>query len=262
MRNIVDLQKNTLASKRFDAQKLADLINAAYLDGGRKPSDRAKVSFAPSGVGYGAGTCPRRWFYDFTGGIMRQEDADAMSIANMDYGTEAHARLQKVFEKTGILVEAERKINTIGSDEFPPILGYVDLVVNWQGEEAVGEIKTTSQESYVSKKAKSQGAGYHLLQVLIYMRVLGLNKGFLLYENKNTQQLLIIPVTWNVANTKLVDDTFEWMNKVYSNWQDGTLPTRPFKSEKSVVCKTCPFAKKCWSDDDGVVDLPTLEVPK
>lgn len=262
MRNIVDLDKSTLASKRFDAQKLADIINTAYLDGGRKPSDRAKKSFAPSGVGYGAGTCPRRWFYDFTGGIMREEDADALGIANMDYGTEAHARLQKVFEKTGILVEAERKVVTDGQPGMPPIFGYADLIINWQGEEAVGEIKTTSQESYVSKKAKSQGAGYHLLQVLIYMKVLGLNKGFLLYENKNSQQLLIIPVTWNVANTKLVDDTLEWMNKVYGNWEAGTLPTRPFKSEKSVVCKTCPFTKKCWSDEDGVVDLPVLEVPK
>lgn len=263
MREIVDLGKPTLAGQRFDVRKFADVLNEAYLKGGRAPSDRAKKSFAPSGIGYGAGTCPRQWFYSFTGGVIREDDADAMGIANMAYGTEAHARIQKVFADSGILVEEEKKVDTIGSDVFPPILGYVDLVVNWQGENVVGEIKTTSAESYVSKKAKSTGAGYHLLQLLIYMRVLGLNKGFLLYENKNTQQLLVVPVTWNVANTKLADDAFEWMQKVYDNWQAGTKPTRPFKSERSVVCKTCPFTKHCWEDkEDGVVTLPTLEVPK
>lgn len=263
LRNIVDLEKQTLAGKRFDAQKLADVINDAYLKGGREPSDRAKKSFAPSGIGYGSGTCPRQWFYAFTGGVIREEDADALGIANMAYGTDAHTRLQKVFKDSGILVEEERKVDTIGNAEFPPILGFADLIIKWQGEEAVGEIKTTTQESYVSKKAKSTGAGYHLLQVLIYMKVLGLNKGFLLYENKNTQQLLIIPVTWNVANTKLVDDTFDWMRVVYANWQAGLKPKRPFKSDRSPACKSCPFTKHCWNDEDeGVVTIPQLEVPK
>lgn len=276
-RDIVDLTKGTLAAKRFDTQRLADLLNDAVLSEGREPSDRAKKSFAPSGIGYGAGTCPRRWFYDFSGGIMREEDTDALSIANMAYGTDAHSRLQKVFAKTGILVEEERPITTgklvedgkggrwpvfSDDDELPPVFGFADLIIKWQGEEVVGEIKTTMQESYVSKQAKSTAAGYHLLQVLIYMKVLGLNKGFLLYENKNNQRLLLIPVVWNVANTKLVDDTFEWMDKVYKNWQAGTLPKRPFKSDRSVVCKTCPFTKHCWEDDEGVVDLPVLEVPK
>lgn len=281
-RDIVDLQKGTLAGQRFGVQKLADLLNDAILQGRREPSDRAKKSFSPSNIGYGSGTCPRRWFYDFSGGIVREEDTDALSIANMAYGTDAHSRLQKVFEDTGILVEEERPVSTgklvenekgekwpvfSDDDELPPVFGFADLIINWQGEEAVGEIKTTSQESYVSKQAKSAGAGYHLLQVLIYMKVLGLNKGFLLYENKNNQRLLLVPVVWNVANTKLVNDAFEWMDAVYKNWkantsEQSTLPKRPFKSEKSAVCKTCPFRTHCWADSEGTVTLPTLEVPK
>lgn len=263
MRKTVDVDKMTLAGRRFDVQKMADLLDAAYMANGRAPSNRAKVSFAPSGIGYGSGRCARRWFYDFTGGVYRQDDTDPIGIANMAYGTEAHERIQELYERAGILVEAEREINTIDSEEFPPIRGYADLVINWQGEEAVGEIKTTSQESYVSKKVKGQGAGYHLLQVLIYMRVLGLNKGFLLYENKNTQNLLIIPITWNVANTKLIDDTFEWMRNVRSAWEAGKLPTRAGKSSNSVICKQCPFLKHCWSDEqpDGDIKIKSLEVP-
>lgn len=261
--SIVDLEKGTLAGQRFDVSRMADMLNDAYLSSRREPSDRAKKSFAPSGIGYGSGTCPRQWFYSFTGGVVREEDTDAPSIANMAYGTQAHERIQGLFEKTGILVEAERKVVTDDMPGMPPIFGFADLIIKWQGEEAVGEIKTTRQESYVSKKAKSAGAGYHLLQVLIYMKVLGLNKGFLLYENKNDQKLLIVPITWNVANKKLIDDAFNWMNMVYLNWQQGQKPKRPFNSARSVVCKTCPFKTHCWEDEDqGVVDLPVLEVPK
>lgn len=252
----------TLAAQRFEVKRMADLLDTAYLAGRREASDRAKKSFAPSSIGYGSGTCPRRWFYDFTGGIMRVEDTDSSSIANMSYGTDAHTRIQKVFKDSGILVEEERKVVTDDMPDMPPIFGFADLIVNWQGEEVVGEIKTTRSESYVAKKTKGQPAGYHLLQVLIYMKVLGLNKGFLVYENKNDQKLFILPVVWNVANTKLIDDTFDWMNEVYANWQAGTKPTRPFRSEKSVVCKTCPYTKYCWEDDDGEITLPVLGVPK
>lgn len=263
MRKIVDLQKQTLAGSRFNVSKLAEILDNAYLEDRREPNDRPKKSFAPSGIGYGAGRCARRWYYDFSGGLLREDNTDPMSVANMAYGTEAHERIQTLFEKTGLLVESEREISTIDSDTLPPIRGYVDLVIKWQGEETVGEIKTTSQESYVSKKAKSQGAGYHLLQVLIYMKVLELNKGFLLYENKNTQNLLIVPVTWNVANTKLVDDVMAWMHAVYQAWQDGQKPMRPFRSEKSIVCKTCPFLKHCWQEDtdEGTIKIDALEVP-
>ena len=279
MRKILDVDKQTLAMKRFDVAKLGELLDEAYQKQGRKPSDRVKKSFAPSGVGYGSGTCPRQWFYSFTGGIMRDEAADSPGVANMSYGTDAHARLQQVFEDAGILVEAERPISSgdvkylededrwiplfSDDDEYAPIFGFADLIIKWQGEECVGEIKTTTQESFISKRSKNTPAGYHLLQVLIYMKMLGLNKGFIIYENKNNQQLLILPVTWNVANEKLANDALEWMRKVHDNWKSGQLPTRPFNSDRSPACKSCPFTKHCWEDsNDGTVTLPVLEVPK
>lgn len=261
MREIVDISGLTLAQRRFDVKGMGQVLEQAYLDSRREPSDRAKVSFAPSGVGYKAGTCPRQWFYAFTGGVVREDDTDAMGVANMAYGTEAHERIQGLFEKSGILVEKERELRLPATDTQPPIGGYVDLIVDWQGEEVVGEIKTTMQESFVSKQAKGRGAGYHIIQLLIYMKALGKEKGFLLYENKNLQQMLIVPVTMNVENKKLADDTWDWMIKTYKNWQNGTLPKRPFRTN-SVVCKACPFKKHCWEGEEGVVSLPVLEVPK
>lgn len=257
MRKILEPKATTLAQKQFDLQKFAEKIDAAYLEDRREPHDRPKKSFAPSGIGYGPGTCARRWYYDLNGGVVREDSTDAMGVANMAYGTEAHERIQKLFEKTGDLVEAERKVIS----EDPPIFGFADLVIKWQGQEVVGEIKTTTQESFVSKSAKNTGAGYHLLQVLIYMKVLGLEKGFLLYENKNTQQLLLLPVTWNKDNTKLINDTFEWMREVYDNAKNGELPNRPY-TQKSPACKACPFFTHCWNDAEGTKVIKKLVVPK
>lgn len=246
------------ADKSFKVEEMIELLNNAYLSGRREPYDRAKNSFAPSGVGYGSGTCARKWYYDFTGGNMREEDNDATGVANMAYGSEAHKRIQGLFETAGILISAEQKLTF----EDPPIYGFYDVLINWHDEQVVGEIKTTMQESFVSKKAKGKPAGYHLLQVLIYMKILELDKGFLLYENKNLQNMLIIPVTWTDANKVLIDETFDWMRTVYANWKEDKLPKRPFKSDKSPACKSCYFTEHCWKDDDGVIDLPVLKVPK
>lgn len=245
------------SNKKFDVRGMSQMLEDAYLAGRRKPSDRAKTSFAPSGIGYGSGQCPRRWFYDFEGGVERQSDADAMGVANMAYGTEAHERIQGLFKTADILIDAEFELR----HEDPPIYGFVDLLVDWQDDEVVGEIKTTTQESFVHKRHSMKPAGYHLLQLLIYMKVLGKKKGFLLYENKNTQAILLIAVEMTPENERLIEDTFEWMRMVYANWQEGKKPTRPFRP-KSKECKSCDYFKHCWQDDDGVVTLPPLEVPK
>src|SRR5690349_20906420 len=110
MRHIYDLSKTSLSQQRFEVSRMAQMLEEAYLQSRREPNDRAKKSFAPSGIGYGAGTCPRRWFYDFTGGFLRVDDADAVGVANMAYGTEAHERIQGLFEKADLLIEAERKV--------------------------------------------------------------------------------------------------------------------------------------------------------
>ena len=258
MRNVVNTERQTIGQKRFDLDGLAQIIEEAYERAeGRELSDRAKISFAPSGIGYGSGTCARRWFYDFNGGDIRQETSDTMGKANMAYGTDAHTRLQRIFSESGILVAEEEEV----LHEDPPIRGYADLVIHWQGKDVVGEIKTTTQESFVSKASKKQPAGYHLLQVLIYMKVFGFDTGFLLYENKNNQQIMILPVYMTEENEKFVNDVFDWMRKVYANWEDGNLPKRPY-TQKSIACKSCPFSNHCWQDEDGTVLIERLEVPK
>lgn len=257
-RNIISQLRGAKA-KEFDVDSFNKRLEDAYLTSRKTPHDKAKKSFAPSGIGYGSGKCPRMWYYNLSGGIMREDTPDAMGVATMAYGVEAHKRIQGLFKKADMLIAEEIKV----THNDPPIFGFVDVLVKWQDESVVGEIKTTSQESFAFRQTAMKPSGYHLLQVLIYMKVMGKDRGFILYENKNTHQFITFPVTWTEANIKLISDTFEWMQSVWDNVQNGGLPKRPAGFTKSSIpCKSCDFFKHCWNDSDGEVDLPALEVPK
>jgi CRISPR/Cas system-associated exonuclease Cas4 (RecB family) len=241
----------------FDTKKFLSIVEQAYVNSRPKSKYSKKVSFSPSSVGYGAGTCPRYWYLAFTGGEF-ENTFDGLSVANMANGTAAHDRIEKLFADAGVLEEAEREI----THQNPPIRGFVDVIVNFEGKRVVGEFKTTRQESYIHRETTGTAIDYHKVQVLIYMRVLGLDEGFVLYENKNTQELFLVPVIMDEANAEYTDYIFNWMNEVRKLWEEDKLPTRPF-SQKNKACKSCALFNLCWNESpEGDVTKAPLEVKK
>jgi CRISPR/Cas system-associated exonuclease Cas4 (RecB family) len=102
----------------------------------------------------------------------------------------------------------------------------------------------------------------HLLQILTYMKIRKAKQGFLFYENKNDQSVLIIPVNLNERTKEIINNVFDWLRQVRANWEAGTLPERPFTKSQS-ACKYCPVKKVCWKEmDEGEVFIPAMEVPK
>jgi CRISPR/Cas system-associated exonuclease Cas4 (RecB family) len=259
-------------SQAFDAAKLEELLEEAAKKGGRKNKFTKKKSFAPSSFyNYGNGVCPRYWFYAFHGADF-EYDNTARQIANMDSGTAAGERIASLFEKAGLLNAAEVEVKY----DDPPIYGFMDLAVTWQGEEMVGEVKTTKTESFGSRLASMKPPAYQLIQLLIYMRIFNKEKGFFVTENKNTHELLINPVKMTEKHSQYVDYLFQWMRDVKKSSDNNELPSRPF-TRKSFNCKGCPVQKTCWegyekavkskgivgSDPNpGVVDLPVLVMPE
>ena len=268
---IKNMNFNSLA-KAFETDKMDALLEEASSRIGMKNKFTVKKSFAPSSLyPLGNGVCPRYWYYAFHGAEFEYENT-ARQRANMDSGTAAGDRIAKLFNEAGILNAAEFKVENVD----PPIFGYGDLAVTWQGEQMVGEVKTTTAEGWNSRAAAMKAPGYQLIQLLIYMRVLKKEKGFFVIENKNTHELLVIPVKMTEANSALVDRVFEWMRTVKAASDADTLPTRPF-TPKSFNCKSCPVQKTCWEGyvrknaskkiegedpNPGVVTIAPLEVPK
>ena len=277
-RSIVNNLKFKKSSGKFNPQEFAKLLDDAYLSTKRPNQITTKTSFSPSSLGYGHGNCPRYWYLAFSG-IMFIDDNDAIAVANMAQGTQAHERIQGLINKITVqLSDADVDNNTLGLDVvapqkilkeeekeiknvYPPIRGFIDLVLDWKGETVLGEIKTAKQEVWDTRQAEMQPTVNHMLQLLTYMKLMDVKEGFFLYENKNTQEILIIPIQMNERNTKIIEELFTWMCEVWDNFKDGALPMRTF-TKSSSSCKYCPIKKECWSMETGTVQIEAYEVPK
>ena len=235
----------------IDTKSLVEKIESGYLVG-RDPKFVQKKSFSPSTIVYGNGACPRYWFLAFSGAEF-EDNANAYAVANMSSGTMGHERIQKAIEDAGIMVDKEKKI--IASD--PPIFGFADAIIQWGEDQPVVEIKTMKEESFAYRK-HAKPPSYHLMQLIIYMKVLGKKLGVLLYENKNTHELHAITVEAEENYMAWADYAFDWMKKVYAQWKSGDIPQKPYRSN-SKVCKTCPIQKACAAADKGKVKLQPLE---
>lgn len=252
--------------KGLDPVEIANAIEQGFL-AMRKPSQSwvEKTSFAPSTIGYGHGRCARYWNIVFRGLDTYTDNTDAMGVANMSLGSTFHDEIQKALDAAGLLVEAEREIKL----EDPPIRGYLDAVINWQGEEVIAEIKTTRQESFVFKETSGKPSVNHLIQLLIYLRATGLKRGFLLYVNKNDQTFLVLPVEMDAKNTKILDDVLEWLRVVKEAHNVGAMPAIPFVQARNArqptnnICRGCPVQTACFSraEEEDIL-IPLMELPE
>ncbi len=231
---------------------LIQKINSGYI-AKRGPRHQQKKSFAPSTIAYGHGECARYWYLAFEGGTF-EDNADAFAGANMTNGTKSHERIQQAMGDAGILIDSEFKI----VNEDPPIFGYGDVILDWQGEELLGEIKTAMAEGFEYRKNSRKAKTGHLIQILIYMKILKKAKGVLIYENKNNHELLAIPVEVNEYYIKWVDQAFEWMRTVRKAWENKTMPEKVYRSN-SKICKSCPLRAVCDDAGKGDIKLKSLE---
>ena len=250
----VMLKREPKVESFLDTQALIDKINSGYTVN-RVDKHTQKKTFAPSTIAYSHGECPRYWYLAFDGQTF-EDNADAYGAANMTAGTKSHERIQEAMANVpgGFLVDSEFKITY----PDPPIFGYGDVMLNWEGEELLGEIKTMLNEGFEYRKAAMKPKTGHLIQLLIYMKILKKAKAVLIYENKNNHELLVLPVEVNDHYRRWVDQAFDWMREVRKAWTDRTIPKKNYRSN-SKICKTCPIQKACASADAGDIKINSLE---
>ena len=235
----------------IDTKALIEKIESGYV-ANRGPEFKTKKTFSPSSLVYGSGACPRYWFLAFSGAEF-YDDADPYAVANMSSGTQSHERIQKAIEDAGIMVEKEKKI--ISQD--PPIFGFADAVIQWKEEQPVVEIKTMREEAFAYRK-HAKPPSYHVMQLIIYMKVLGKRLGILLYENKNSHELHAITIEPTPEYIAWADYAFGWMKEVRKQWESKEIPKKPYRSN-SKVCKTCPLQKACEEAGKGIIKIDPLE---
>jgi len=244
--------EDKLKKSFLDSQDLIDKINSGYVVK-RESKFQKKNSFAPSTIAYSHGECPRYWYLAFEGAVF-EDNTDPYGGANMTSGTKSHERIQQAMEDAGILKDSEFKVTY----NDPPIFGFGDVILDWAGEDLLGEIKTMPNEGFEYRKASGKPKVGHLVQLLIYMKILNKTKAVLIYENKNNHELLIIPVEISDYFIRWVNQAFDWMREVRKAWESKTLPTKNYRSN-SKICKTCPLRATCDSAGEGLIKIKSLE---
>jgi CRISPR/Cas system-associated exonuclease Cas4 (RecB family) len=235
-----------------DDSPLAGLVEAIE-EGYRSdnvPKHMQKKTFAPSTLVWNHGICPRYWYLAFEGNEFYKYET-GKAITNMDSGTDRHKRIQDALHKTGMLIDNERK--TVFDD--PPIFGYVDSFINWKDSEYIVEIKTCNNDAFDRHKRSNTASSYHILQLLIYMKIYKKKNGILLYENKNTHEMLAVPVNISQGHVDFVEYLFDWMREVYAAWKDKKLPEVPFKNNDIKICQACPLQKACKDAPAGDIKI-------
>ncbi len=237
----------------LDKDALIEKINSGYTVN-RVTKFTTKKTFAPSTIAFSHGECPRYWYLAFEGADFT-DNADAYGAANMTAGTKSHERIQEAMGNVpGFLVDSEFKVTY----NDPPIFGFGDVMLNWEDKELLGEIKTMPNEGFEYRKMAGKPKLGHMVQLLIYMKILNKNKAVLIYENKNNHELLVFPIELNEYMYQWVENAFEWMREVRRAWEDKKLPTKNYRSN-SKICKTCPIREACDNAGLGEIKINSLE---
>ena len=173
----------------------------------------------------------------------------------MQHGTVSHERIQKALDLSDIPAEMEVKIR----NEDPPVFGYADGILDWAGDEnVVLEIKTMREEGFARVKAAGKPKKHHIFQLLVYMKIQKATKGIIMYESKNANELLALPVEINDTYRDYMDYLWGWLREVRSAFDNDTLPEKNYRSN-SRVCKNCPVKATCDTLGDGVIKIKSLE---
>lgn len=250
---------DNLAYKSQDEylQKVIDAVEEGYAAMRREPEIIEKNSFSPSSVGYMHNRCPRFHAMRFAGRYLYKDEPSLQSLGVMNNGTLAGDRIQKALETAGIVEELEKEVLY----DDPPIRGFIDAVVNIDGERIIVEVKTTRTEAFQSRVLSMKGPAYQMYQLLIYMYIENVQRGMLLYENNNDKRMLAVPVEMTDENREAVEKVFEWMRKIWAAHKEDQLPARPWK-QSSPNCAGCPLFDACWSEPREDIKLKSMTVHK
>ena len=233
-----------VAEPKTEAQLTEELLQKIdnSLKERNKPEYKKVGGFHPSYTNQ----CARYWYYLFDG-VDVTTSFSPQTYRIFDNGHAVHDRLYGYFKNIGILVAEEIPV----THDNPPIEGTADGIIDWYGHKLI-ELKSISSEGFHYRQLYNKPKDEHYRQAQIYMRCLDLDSGFVIYENKNNQEILPIFIDRDDA---FIDKLFKKYNKIYNDYTSGNKPAQPYK-RTSANCSNCDLATMCWSEDSPGVNDP------
>ena len=166
-----------------------------YLTGEFSPMEAGK--FYPSALG---NTCDR-YLYLAYNGFIKERPLDAKLQRIFDNGSYLEARMEEYFANLDILISRELRVKL----DYPVISGRVDFILAHDVYTEIAlELKSINTRGFnaLQKSPKPE----HIVQLQIYLNLLPMDHGVILYENKNDQQLKAFELERNDADWKAIKD--------------------------------------------------------
>lgn len=195
-------------------------------------AERGIKHFRPSE----AHNCPRALWYSRRGYV--KSTPSISGLRRMSMGTLVHEFLDMRLKDHPQLHSTEE---LVGSDDMnPPILGSYDaIIINPEGEKELVEFKSYAEPS--SKYKLYLPKADHVIQWNLYSYLTGVEKGFIFYLNKNSQQFKIYKQQRNLEVLNGVLNKFRDVEKYLEI--DVIYPYQPDENHD-----WCDFKNQCQED--------------
>ncbi len=215
---------------------IQQLINQSLKEKNAERGNKPIVSWHCSSLG----SC-LRGIYLKRQGKLPDTALDERTLRVFDMGNKIEDWLVGLIEKQpDVKVETQVRIE----DKELGVSGYADMVIEYEGEKQVYEIKSKHSKSFWWMKKKGEGASRHNMQQLwIYLKVLGIDKGNLIYVSKDDSAILEYPVL--LSDKSLEKEVMEQLTLLNKAWKEQDIFILPLPKEGDWLAKYCSHHKQC-----------------
>lgn len=131
-------------------------------------------------------------------------------------------------------------------DDDLDVSGYVDLMVEYEGKKKIYEIKSKHSKSFWYMKRDGKPMRHHEYQLWIYLKLLEIEEGGLVYVSKDDLAILEYPVF--LEDRKLEKEVTERLRLLNKAWEEKDPSVLPLP-ENEWRAKYCRFHSHCLKVD-------------
>ncbi len=173
---------------------------------------------------------------------------------------EIKPELQRIFEAGNIMhgfvvevMKSEKNSHVqLLKSEFPftqdiddfTISGRIDnlLLVKASNKEVLVEVKSSADIGYVK-----EAAPHNAVQLQLYMHLLGIHNGILLYIDKKNLQSKVFEVKYDKEEAEKIIERFR---ALHSSLVSGNIPEPEARSSSKTLwmCRFCEYSDKCYKE--------------
>lgn len=128
-------------------------------------------------------------------------------------------------------------------DKNLDVSGYADIVIGHNGGKKVYEIKSKHSKAFWWMQKSGNPMRQHEYQVWLYLKLLGISEGAIVYLSKDDLAILEYPVSVN--DKELEGEVMERINLLNKAWKEKNPLILPLPADKSWQANYCNYHSHC-----------------